>query len=70
MDSPTDRYEVVAQRLQAAEGVDLAEWLTNRREAKDSWQTIAFEIWTMTKVQVNPETLRRWYTRQQAEQSD
>lgn len=66
----TDRYEVVDQRLQAAEGVPLWEWLVNAREAKHSWQTIAFEIWTLTKVQVNPETLRRWHARRQAAQGD
>lgn len=62
----TDRYELVDQRLQTTQGVPLREWLENARKAKHSWQTIAFEIWTLTRVQINPETLRRWHTRQAA----
>lgn len=59
----TDRFEVINQRLEQAHQIGLSQWLADQREAKHSWQTIAFEIWTLTKVQVNPETLRRWHTR-------
>lgn len=66
----TDRYEVVDQRLRSSESVNLSEWLDAQREAKNSWQTIAFKIWTLTRVQVNPETLRRWHRRQATQEGD
>lgn len=66
-DGATDRYEVVDHRLQEAVDKPLAEWLRAKREAKASWQTISFQLWQHTHVQVNPETLRRWYTRQQTQ---
>lgn len=64
----TDRYQVVERRLKDARGneVTLADWITDQRSAPTkSWQMISFELWQITDVRVNPETLRRWHSQNQ-----
>lgn len=62
----TDRYQVVERRLQDAQGASasLADWIAVQRAPQPpvSWQSISFELWQITALRVNPETLRRWHT--------
>lgn len=70
----TDRYQVVERRLKDAQGetVTLADWIAELRRTTPpaSWQAISFELWQITRVRVNPETLRRWHSQNTEEEGD
>lgn len=74
MAADTDRYQVVEHRLKDAQGdaVTLAGWLSKCRQGPtpDSWQTISFELWKITDIRVNPETLRRWHNQNNTEDQE
>ena len=61
-DGNTDRYQNVERRLRDSEGAEatLEAFIRTRRVLRKSWQEISFDLWGVTGVRINPETLRRW----------
>lgn len=53
----TARFELVQVRL----GRDLVQYVNGRRDARDSWRTIAADLSAITGVAVSYETLRTWF---------
>ncbi len=56
-------YQFVQQRLTAATGLTLAEFITARRDpaTEISYRRIATEIVNLTGIDISHEAVRRWY---------
>lgn len=65
MAKPTRTYLLLEARLERP----LADYVTERREAGDSWNVIAYELAKATDVMVTAQTLTNWFPELQRERA-